>query len=655
MRALDPAGQTTAASRTRGGLALVTLAVVCALTAAPAGAAIRLSPCKGQSGYGCGTLTVPLDHSRATAGSLKLAVGMQLRPRAGAGVLIALSGGPGQSSVDAVGQFGVSLKPLLSRYRLVTFDQRGTGDGGALNCPNLQRLGSLDPLRPQTIAACENALGPKRVFFATHDTVEDIESLRVALGVGKVALMGVSYGTYVAEQYARAHPDHVDRLILDSVVGPDAPDPFFLDTYARLPRVLIDQCAKRRCFTATKNQLKDLAAVAAELRRGPIKGTVFDAHGRASTVAYGDEQELTFLVTSGDLDPFLQARMPGALSAAARGDASALLRMHKVGEGPVTRARDLSYALNVTTSCLDAALPYALTLPTADRPALAQAALAAIPAGSYTPWSAQAVLGSAYADDCSLFPRLATPTVVDSGPLPDVPALLLGGSLDMRTPIENARELKALLPRASLVVVPGNGHDQLDTDTSGCAATALRRWVAGTPVGNPCKGKSDQVDPFPRPPRKLADFRPSRQVRGDRGRVLFAALETVEDARLTALESVFGGFDASGGGLHGGGFSADDAFSGTLTLRRVSYLAGLRVSGAVDVSGQAPTGTIQVSGLMTGTLRLDASGGAQGTLGGKPVRYRFTAARAASVSHRVDGSRMPRVSRALLRRLARGR
>ena len=50
---------------------------------------------------------------------------------------------------------------------------------------------------------------------------EDIESVRLALGVDKVAVWGVSYGTKHAVAYALAHPTHVERLLLDSEVLPD--------------------------------------------------------------------------------------------------------------------------------------------------------------------------------------------------------------------------------------------------------------------------------------------------------------------------------------------------------------------------------------------------------------------------------------------------
>jgi pimeloyl-ACP methyl ester carboxylesterase len=60
--------------------------------------------------------------------------------------------------------------------------------------------------------------GAARWFFSTADTVEDLDALRRALKAPRIALDGTSYGTYVAQRYALAHPDSVSRLILDSVV-----------------------------------------------------------------------------------------------------------------------------------------------------------------------------------------------------------------------------------------------------------------------------------------------------------------------------------------------------------------------------------------------------------------------------------------------------
>ena len=111
-----------------------------------------------------------------------------------------------------------------------------------------------------------------------------------------------------------------------------------------------------------------------------------------------------------------------------------------------------------------------------------------------------------------------------------------------------------------------------------------------------------------------------------------ATLATIDDARLTSLESLFGGFEASGGGLHGGSFSATDAFEGTLTLRNASYLKRLRVSGSLKIIGSGVRGSVTVSGLIRGTLTVNARGGVRGVLGGRRVAIGPQVARAARAS-----------------------
>jgi len=646
-----PGGHTGArAPRTaRAALGAALSGALIALAVPAGAAALTLHPCRGQAGFSCGALSVPLDHSGRVPGTLKLAIAAQTRYPKRAGVLIALSGGPGQSSVDVAGSFAQSLAPMLRHYRLVVLDQRGTGLSGALRCPKVQALGALDPFTPQEILDCELQIGARRSFYSTQDTAADLDSLRAALGASKVALMGVSYGTWVAEQYARSYPAHTDRLILDSVVGPDRPDAFFLDSYSRLPRIMREQCAGTRCKGVTKDPVADLSAVLARVRRAPISGTVYDTHGRPRTTRYTTEEELSFLVTSADLNPFMQARLPGALAAARAGDMAALLHLRRIAEGPPTKTTDLSFGLNVTTSCLDAALPWPLDSDPAARPALADAALNALPPASYAPWSAGTVRSSSYADDCLLFPRQDAPQPA-LAPLPDVPALVLGGRLDMRTPIENAEATAKLLPRSQLIEIPGNGHDQLDSDGTGCAERALRTWAAGGRVSRCPKGATNELKVLPIPPGSIEDFRHPPSIPGDRGRTLFAVLDSVDDARVSALEAVYAGLSPKSGGLRGGSESATDAFDGTMTLRRYAYVPGVRLSGTLTVHGAKVSGTIRVSGHESGTLRI-AAGGASGTLGGRAVRYLPGGASAAGGEHgarRLDGATMPQIPAGLL-------
>jgi pimeloyl-ACP methyl ester carboxylesterase len=631
-----------------------------ALTLAPAAGAQApaLRACPGQERFSCGTLNVPLDYSGTAAGSIGLRFAAQRSfPRTGK-VLIALSGGPGQPSVDAATSFALALEPALRQYRLVVLDQRGTGKSGLLRCPGVQSLRSLDPFLPGTVATCAAQIGPRRAFYTTADTVLDLESLRKALGASKVALMGISYGTHVALQYARAFPANVDKLVLDSIVGPDGPDPFLLDTYRNLPRVLREQCARNRCAGATADPVADVAALVNRMNTaGPLRGSFFDDRGRRRPTLYHNPDELAFLLIAGDLNPLLQAALPGAIGAARRGDTAELMRLRRIGQGGRTPTADLSFGLNVTTGCLDVPLPYPLaTTPLAARPGIAQAALAAIPPTHYAPFDAQTVLRTSYVDDCLAWPNDVARQPF-TGPLPDVPALLLGGRLDLRTPIENARATAAQLPHSSVVTLPGNGHDATDSDQTGCIARALTRFIAGTTVGNPCRGRNNGFRPLPSPPRSIKDFRSAPGVGGARGRAVFAVLDTVQDSIITAGQLQDAQLPLRGGGLRGGRFRLFDAGS-AVRLTRYAFVPGVRVTGTVRAGDTDITGRLRVTGPKgaNGFVRLTSTG-ATGRLGGRAFTYRArrgsSASAAAADAHRVGVAPGPDLLRRLVRPNAR--
>ena len=634
-------------SRLRLAAALVAGGVLTALAALPAQAhaAPRLRPCPGQSAFACGTLRVPLDHDRRVPGTIGLRFAAARGFRRGAPVLIALTGGPGQPGVAFANSFAVSLAPATRRFRLVVLDQRGTGRSSLLRCPSVQRLRDLSLYRPQAVAACAQRIGPRRAFFSTADTVLDLDALRRALGVPKIALMGISYGTHVALQYARAFPQNVDRLILDSIVGPDGPDPFLLDTYRAIPRILREQCQGTRCQGITRHPVADVAALVNRLNtRGPLRGTFFDARGRRRRTSYRNPEQLWDLLIAGDLNPSLRAALPGAIAAARRGDLAALMRLRRIAAGPPTPARELSGGLFVTTGCEDAQMPFSLLTPIPQRPALGQAALAAIPPAEYAPFDARTVLGTGYVDDCVLWPN-DTVRPPFTGPLPDVPALLLGGRLDMRTPIANALATARELPHSTVVELAGSGHDAIDSDQTGCTQRALARFIAGRRVGRPCAGR-DNTSLFPRfaPPRSLRAYRSAPGVGGRRGRVVFAVLDTVEDALVAGFMDLDAGLPDRGGGLRGGSFSGTDT---GLRLRRYVFVPRLRVSGRLHVNRRGLlVGRVRATGVhgASGELVLDGRGGAAGRLGGRRVRFSAAGAEArAAAVRRAAGTLLVRV------------
>jgi hypothetical protein len=114
-------------------------------------------------GFTCSTLTVPLDHTGRVPGTLDLQVATGGNVTAPKGVLLFLTGGPGQDGVHFAGKIAHDRLPELAKdYRFVLLDQRGTGEFGALKCPGLQaEVGSSDIVLPSVgaVSACAGLLG----------------------------------------------------------------------------------------------------------------------------------------------------------------------------------------------------------------------------------------------------------------------------------------------------------------------------------------------------------------------------------------------------------------------------------------------------------------------------------------------------------------
>jgi proline iminopeptidase len=99
--------------------------------------------------------------------------------------LMLLHGGPGASH----DYFLPYLTPLARHFRLIFIDERGSG-------------------RSQSL---ENVSG-----YTVENMVEDVESVRQALGLGQISMLGHSYGGVLAQAYALKYQKNLSRLILAS-------------------------------------------------------------------------------------------------------------------------------------------------------------------------------------------------------------------------------------------------------------------------------------------------------------------------------------------------------------------------------------------------------------------------------------------------------
>src|SRR3954466_2799448 len=136
-----------------------------ALLALPnaAQAALRWGLCVDFRGVRCATLKVPLDRSGADPGTIPLRIAKTGRSKGA--TLMYLSGGPGGAGVSEMLSI-IPLVPGLDRhFRMIGYDQRGTGRSGLLRCPALEHD---RPLRSTSAAeACANTLGVARHHYTT--------------------------------------------------------------------------------------------------------------------------------------------------------------------------------------------------------------------------------------------------------------------------------------------------------------------------------------------------------------------------------------------------------------------------------------------------------------------------------------------------------
>ena len=574
----------------RRALLIATLVVAGALPgASPAAAALRFERCAGKPGVQCATLRVPIDRAGAVPGGVTLAVERiraRRRARIRPHVLIALAGGPGQSGTAVVRGLASDLEPALSTHDLVVPDQRGTGRSGLLRCPALERAGFYPP--PPVAAACGERIGSRRSYYTTADSVEYLEALRVALGVQRIALYGVSYGAKVALSYALAHPGRVERLILDSVVDPAEDDPFDLGSFVAVRRVLRRLCTARDCRGITRDLVADLGALTAAMRARPFEGELYGPDGRPRRRA-ASPLDVFGAVLSSDLDPAMRRALPGVVRAALANDRAPLIRLaerSRLIEGSEDPPKLFSLALFATTVCEEGSLPWERSVAPADRAARARELASALPEAAFVPFDRETALADSALGLCVGWPpALRAPPTVGGRP-PDVPALVLAGAADLRTPLEVARRIARRFPRGQLVLVGGVGHSVLAGDLSGCGKAELAKFMSGRRPARRC-GPASGVVPDPVPPLRLADVPAAGGVAGKPGRTLAAlrrtVLDTLDHGLGLALATPEGTVTIRGGGLRGGSFvlrleGGDDV---SVTLRGVEFVPGVRISGFV--------------------------------------------------------------------------
>ncbi len=185
----------------------------------------------------CSTLTVPVDYRDPGGETFELALNQRPadRPSGRIGPLVVNPGGPGAPGTDYVEQADFAFRDqLLSRFDLIGFDPRGTGESGPVDCLSDDELADFLAADPDPDDAAEGRAyaATQEEFFdgcvqrsdslighvTTAETARDIDVLRAALGRARLDYFGASYGTKLGATYADLFPEKVGHAVLDGAV-----------------------------------------------------------------------------------------------------------------------------------------------------------------------------------------------------------------------------------------------------------------------------------------------------------------------------------------------------------------------------------------------------------------------------------------------------
>lgn len=358
--------------------------------------------------------------------------------------VVYLAGGPGGSGVGtARGPRWAVFDQVRRETDVLLFDQRGTGlSEPPPPCPYVQRFDDSTPLGREdalaalshTAARCITHWREKGVDLAAYTTAEsadDLEDLRRALGVPRISLWGMSYGTHLALATIRRHGAGIERVVLLGTEGPDQT--------LKLPSTA-DALLADLAVVARNQGFEDLTGmtrrVLARLREEPARGRSLMDRGREVTLGVYDAQ-LAIAAALGRRST--QQMLPLALRDAEAGDYDLLATLVIAVREQLGEFKAMPLAMEVASG-----------------------------AGPQRRAMAEAQAETSLFGDALNFPfpmigdELGLVELGDAFRAPlqsDVPVLFVSGMFDGRTPPANAEALLPGFGNGVHVLVRGASHD----------------------------------------------------------------------------------------------------------------------------------------------------------------------------------------------------
>ena len=384
--------------------------------------------------------------------------------------VVPIAGGPGQGTVEFYAAMRGAFEPLRRNRDILLIDQRGTGESSRMDCPidDEALLFETDASLDETlkfISECLEELPHDPRFFTTSVAITDIEAVRVALGYTKLNLYGVSYGSRVAQHFARRYPDSTRTVVIDGVVPPQiALGPEIATESQKAVASILARCAEDPdCGTRFPDIEATFASVVSTVREAPVDIEVPHPNtGRTEALSFGETQ-FASAVRLLAYNPATIALLPLFIHEASEGNWVPLGAQYLMTVLRMTDA--LALGMHNAVMCTE-------DMPFLDHTTIDYPAIDASYMGSFQLEALEAM--------CEVWP---------AGPIDDefkvplasnLPFLLLSGDADPITPPRYAELAAVDLGNALHLIGRHQGHGQIAV---GCTSNLVADFVAAADPG----------------------------------------------------------------------------------------------------------------------------------------------------------------------------
>ena len=412
----------------------------------------------------CATILVPENWAAPDGRKLELAIALvpSRSPKAAADPVFMLAGGPGQGARESWRSVAGAFRNILAERNVILLDQRGTGASARFDCPNdptedpLSPTPSADMLSSMARACVANVaekFDPR--YFSTEDAARDLDFVREKLAAPQVNLIGISYGTRMAQIYYKRFPTKVRTLVLDSMV----PNELILGTEhaqnleeslkAQLARCVSDAECKAH-FGDPFATLKELGA---ELATNTRSIEVRDPRTGVTQTRALTRGALAMVARMYAYSTETMALLPVTLAEARAGRfeplvAQALMMADDLGS-------QISMGMHWSVLCTEDAAGYAAR-----------------------PQDEGLLLGQDFIHVtqvwCAQWPKVELAADFHEPVSGDVPALLLSGEFDPVTPPRYGDQVAKTLPKSRHLIAPGQGHSVIGR---GCMPRLVTKFI----------------------------------------------------------------------------------------------------------------------------------------------------------------------------------